>query len=137
LPQKTGNEHPNIAPYGDILYSSDDVPIMVACGTEKHFRDLLHVIKGEDLLANPQFENNQSRVLHRHILLDKLKGLFKKLPVDFIMDECMHKNIPVARINNIKEVMGLSRSMKLILEQDEEDGSVSKRIKSAIFEMTE
>ena len=44
IPQRMGTMHPNIAPYGDVFYTADDKPIVLAVGTERQFENLCAVL---------------------------------------------------------------------------------------------
>ena len=51
------------------------------------------------------------------------------------MNICEKESVPVAQIRNMKEVFDLPAAQDLILEQAMEDGSISKRVKTAIFKL--
>lgn len=42
-PQRLGNHHPNIVPYG--LYNTGDSPIIICVGTPKQYDGLLKALK--------------------------------------------------------------------------------------------
>lgn len=45
-PQRMGNHHPNIVPYG--LYKAKDFPVLICVGTEKQYQSLLKSLRLED-----------------------------------------------------------------------------------------
>ena len=42
VPQPIGTQHPNIAPYGDIVHTADGKPLVLAVGTDRQFAALCH-----------------------------------------------------------------------------------------------
>lgn len=59
-PQRMGNHHPNIVPYG--LYSTKTLPILICVGTQSQYDALLLALKLEDL---PEFKTNALRIENR------------------------------------------------------------------------
>jgi crotonobetainyl-CoA:carnitine CoA-transferase CaiB-like acyl-CoA transferase len=45
-PQRLGNHHPNIVPYG--LYNTKDIPIIICVGTNNQYASLLEVLNLKD-----------------------------------------------------------------------------------------
>lgn len=52
-PNRLGNHHPNIVPYG--LYNTKDSGILVCVGTPQHYKALLECLELENV---PKFETN-------------------------------------------------------------------------------
>ena len=135
IAEPKGSEHPNIAPYGDIFYTSDNVPVMTAIGNEKQFQGLCEILGLHDLPDDPLFEKNTLRVVHREALNEKIAGGFKKISWHSLEEQAEQKNIPLASIKNLKRVFEEEMAQALILEEKKENRN-SRRIKTAVFHIT-
>lgn len=136
IPQPMGTMHPNIAPYGDIFYCSDDRPLITAIGTEKQFQSLCKCLNVPELYSIDKFENNKNRVKNRAELKDKLIPLFKQKTRDHWL-MLLHKNsVPVGSIRNMKEVFEQEKAQEMILEEVIENVP-TKRVKTVAFQIKE
>ncbi|CAG9231488.1 Acetyl-CoA:oxalate CoA-transferase [Paraburkholderia tropica] len=62
-PQRSGNAHPNIAPYDS--YATASAPIFLAVGNDRQFAKLCAHLGMPDLADDPRFADNRSRCAHR------------------------------------------------------------------------
>jgi crotonobetainyl-CoA:carnitine CoA-transferase CaiB-like acyl-CoA transferase len=74
VPQRLGNDHPSIAPYGPVRTS--DGLIMLAVGTDGQYARLLEVLDDASLVAATHWARNEQRVVDRDELRERLEGLF-------------------------------------------------------------
>ena len=51
------------------------------------------------------------------------------------MNAFQKEGVPAGRIRNMKEVFELSKAQNLILEETMADGSISRRVKTMVFEI--
>ena len=65
IPQRIGSLHPNIAPYGEILNTIDEKQIVLAIGSNAHFKGLCEVLDLDELINDSRFISNQERVKNR------------------------------------------------------------------------
>ncbi|PRA26239.1 CaiB/BaiF CoA transferase family protein [Pseudomonas poae] len=65
-PRRTGNAHPNIAPYDS--YATGTEPIFLAVGNDRQFAKLCEQLDAGHLLQDPRFANNGTRSTHREAL---------------------------------------------------------------------
>jgi crotonobetainyl-CoA:carnitine CoA-transferase CaiB-like acyl-CoA transferase len=135
IPSPMGTSHPNIAPYGDIFYSKDDKPIVIAVGTEKQFRMLCECLKMEHLAEDSRFSTNHERVRHRIILVEFLRPGFNTLLRDELMAAFHEKGVPAGRVRNMKEVFEIPKAQKMILEEQKTDGTLCRSVKTVAFEL--
>jgi crotonobetainyl-CoA:carnitine CoA-transferase CaiB-like acyl-CoA transferase len=135
-PQPMGMQHPNIAPYGDLVYASDHEPIVLACGTEKHFIQLATVLGMGHLSADHRFATNTARVSHREALMIEIQTAIKTQPAAYWMELFAEASIPAGRIMSIPEVFETPSAKAMILEQTEADGSISRRVKTIAFHIS-
>jgi len=136
IPQRIGSLHPNIAPYGETFETKDNQFLVLAIGSNKHFKMLLEVIGALSLLKNEKYITNQERVKHRKELDSDLQPHFKKHNSKKLMQEFMQQNIPVGIVKDLKEVFSKEEAKKLIL-QEKIDGQKTQRVKTAIFKISD
>ena len=135
IPERMGSMHPNIAPYGDVFYSSDNKPIVLAIGTERQFLNLCKMLNINDLVNDIRFSKNAERVKNRIELRDFLQKAFLNFEQKYLLDTFKKEGVPAGKIRNMKEVFELPKAQKMILEETMEDGSVSRRVKTVAFEI--
>ncbi|WP_300727596.1 CaiB/BaiF CoA-transferase family protein [Pseudomonas sp.] len=70
-PGRTGNAHPNIAPYDS--YCTGTEPIFLAVGNDRQFAKLCEQLGASDLLHDPRFVNNGARSGNRKALKQVLE----------------------------------------------------------------
>lgn len=70
-PGRTGNAHPNIAPYDS--YCTGTEPIFLAVGNDRQFAKLCEQLGASDLLHDPRFVNNGARSGDRKALKQALE----------------------------------------------------------------
>jgi crotonobetainyl-CoA:carnitine CoA-transferase CaiB-like acyl-CoA transferase len=135
IPQPMGTMHPNIAPYGDIFYSKDEKAIVLAVGTERQFQNLCNVLKISSLSKDNKFSTNSERVKNRAELKTILQQSIVQFNQNELMDAFQKEGVPAGRIRNMKEVFELPKAQNLILEETMADGSISRRVKTIVFEI--
>jgi crotonobetainyl-CoA:carnitine CoA-transferase CaiB-like acyl-CoA transferase len=135
IPQRMGSAHPNIAPYGDIFSTKDNKLITLAVGTEKQFVTLCECLGKLKLTEDKRFKTNVLRVQNRDLLKLELKKLINNFNrID--LNELFEKNgVPAGNINNMKEVFELPRTDKMILEEEGNDGKISRRVRTVAFQV--
>lgn len=136
IPQPIGSLHPNIAPYGEIFKTKDNKLLVLAIGSNKHFKLLLSIINAEQLNNDERYANNLLRVKNRTQLAAALNPFFKLKTEEELMNQFLAQNIPVGAIKNLSEVFENENAKKLILEEVI-DGVNTKRIKTAIFKISD
>lgn len=76
IPQRLGNQHPNIVPYQ--VFSTLDGDLVVAVGNDNQFEKFVQVLGMPELASNEKFKTNPNRVKNREeliqILGDKMKS---------------------------------------------------------------
>lgn len=74
VPQRVGNEHPSIFPYGPFPTSDGD--IVVAIGNDGQYRTLCASIGRPELATDPRFASAADRSAHRDALRPLLREVF-------------------------------------------------------------
>ncbi len=132
IPQRIGTQHPNIAPYGDMLDTKDHKPIVLAVGTERQFENLCNTL---NISLKEDFFSNAYRVQHRAALLQLLQPIFLQYDRDDILARLRKAGVPAAAIRTMPEVFEHPTAQQMILEATLPDGQVSKCVKTVAFTM--
>lgn len=102
IPQRLGNQHPNIVPYQ--TFETMDGEMVVAVGNDGQFQRFCSLIGLEDLPKDERFRTNSKRLENREtlipILAEKMKTKTSKQWL-MILNE---GGIPCGPINNMKEL---------------------------------
>lgn len=115
LPKRTGSLHPNIAPYGEIFKTKDGHIITFAIGSDKQFADLCKILGLEKLSSHKNYSDNQSRVKNRKKLFADLNNKVKRLPFSYLLKNCTLRQVPFAKVRDLKEVFELSLAQRLLV----------------------
>ncbi len=135
IPQPMGTSHPNIAPYGDIFYTKDDKPVVIAVGTEKQFAKLCECLNMLHLSEDDRFSTNHQRVRHRILLVEFLRPAFNKFTREELM-QCFHETgVPAGMVRNMEEVFEIPAAQKMILEEKKRDGTLCRSVKTVAFDL--
>lgn len=134
VPQRMGSLHPNIAPYGEIVYSKDQKPLMISTGTEAHFRLLCKCLGIPELSIDERFNSNEKRLGNRKALGGYLSKAFSEFESEFILEKMNEYGVPVVPIKNLEEVFAQPETEGLLLENNHE-GRIYKSVKTAIFKI--
>lgn len=117
IAQPMGTLHPNIAPYGEVIISSDQIALMLAVGSDGQFQKLSNFLQLEsDKYA--LYDTNQKRLLHRKELSKELQKLAANFSSFDLIEGLERDNIPFARVRNMKEVLTDPQSASMILQND-------------------
>jgi crotonobetainyl-CoA:carnitine CoA-transferase CaiB-like acyl-CoA transferase len=135
IPQRMGTMHPNIAPYGDVFYTSDDKPIVLAIGTERQFKNLCSVLELSELIINKKYETNAARVRNRNSLKTVLAKAIKNYERADILNQLKKQKVPVGSIRNMAEVFETETAQRMILREILPDGTVTERVRTVVFEI--
>lgn len=131
LPQPMGLLHPNIAPYGEVVITKDEIQFVLAVGTDKQFKNLCALLNLNELSENVFYKTNVQRVLHRKELFNVLQQKISAITSKDFMQACEENKIPVGVIRNVQQLFELPKTKKLILED-----TAGKRVRTTIFNIT-
>ncbi|MDX1627219.1 MAG: CaiB/BaiF CoA-transferase family protein [Fulvivirga sp.] len=101
-PERKGSLHPNIAPYGEIFKTSDNGQIMLAIGTDKQFQNLCEVL---NISADEKFSSNQSRVVHRKALSEKISAAAAQWGTQELLKALHQRHVPAGLIRKVSEAL--------------------------------
>lgn len=118
VPGRTGEYHPNLAPYQP--FPTKDGQVIIAVGNDGQFQRLCQAMGCPELAEDERFSSNPQRVLHRRELVGKLCEITRTRTSREWMDSLVNVHVPCGPIQNIAEVFEdpqvLAREMKLELE---------------------
>lgn len=136
IPQREGSLHPNIAPYGEVFKTSDNLEFTLAIGTDKQFFSLCAILNLNKLSNNKKFNSNSSRVTYRRALFDLMQNKISNLSSIQLFHQFDRLQIPYGVIKNLKQVFENNEIQQSILIEEKEN-SLSKRVKSVAFKITD
>lgn len=102
-PQRMGNAHPNLTPYGP--FPTADDPIIVAVGNDGQFRALCGVLGAAHLASDPRFSDNPGRLAHRDALKAELTARFQTAGAAAWSQALDAVGVPAGPIRSIAEAL--------------------------------
>lgn len=102
VPERTGNTHPVIAPYG--TFTAQDGPMNIAPATERMWRALCIDVGLPELPDDPRFADNAARVAHRALVQAIIEARIRTRPRAEWMARFIASGIPAGSINRLDEV---------------------------------
>ncbi|MEO7150311.1 MAG: CaiB/BaiF CoA-transferase family protein [Burkholderiaceae bacterium] len=102
-PQRSGNGHPNIAPYDS--YATGSEPLFLAVGNNGQFKRLSEVIGRPDLPTDPRFLTNATRAAHRFELRTELESALVAFEADSLFEKLIAVDVPCGVIHNVVEAL--------------------------------
>ena len=110
-PQRYGNAHPSIVPYG--MYDAADGPLIIAVGNNAQFDKFCRqVIERPDIVEDPRFATNVERAKNRLALGPMLKELIASFPRDLLLQRLTAAGIPCGRVAGLHEALTSERTRR-------------------------
>jgi len=133
IPEPMGTMHPNIAPYGDVFYTADEKPLVIAAGTEQQFQRLCASLEVPHLPKEKRFADNASRVGEREALQLELAPAFRRFNRAELLQRLGEAGVPVGSIRNMQEVFERPQAKQMVREKTLPDGRLSRRVATVAF----
>ena len=102
IPDRTGNNHPIVAPYG--LFRARDGVVAVAPSHEIFVRRFLGVLGLEHLLNEDRFSTNANRMANRDALMELVNAVTETGTVDHWIKVINEAGCPCGKVMNLAEV---------------------------------
>ncbi|MEP4038351.1 CaiB/BaiF CoA-transferase family protein [Pseudophaeobacter sp.] len=102
VPQRRGNEHPSIVPYG--LYETSDAHVILAVGNDSQFRRFMEFLGLEGLAEDPRFATNPARLEFRAALNDILMPALKRFTMDEVIAGMEARKVPAGPVQSLDRV---------------------------------
>lgn len=134
LPKRMGSQHPNIAPYGDVLLV-DGIEIILSTGTQGQFEKLLDILNLSELKEDPRFSKNADRLVNRSELMKHLSDAAAILKATEFLSACEQDGVPVAPIRNLKMVFDDPRTERLLLQGEDDKSQPIRVVRSVAFKV--
>ena len=117
IPQRTGNYHPIVSPYG--LFQARDGMVAVAPSTDTFVRRFLRALVLEHLLDDVRFQTNEDRMTNRDVLADIINEVTSLRTVDHWIEVINDAGCPCGRVMDLAEVFSDPQvlSQEMVLDQ--------------------
>lgn len=102
-PQRSGNGHPNIAPYDS--YATGTEPVFLAVGNNGQFARLCKAIGCPELAQDPRFSSNGERALHRPELRQALEAAFSRFSAQELFELLLEQKVPCGVIHDVVQAL--------------------------------
>ncbi len=110
-PQRYGNAHPSIVPYG--MFEAQDGPLIIAVGNNAQFDKFCRqVVMRPDIVEDPRFATNVERAKNRLTLLPVMKELIASFPRDVLLERLSAAGIPCGRVAGLHEALTSERTRR-------------------------
>jgi crotonobetainyl-CoA:carnitine CoA-transferase CaiB-like acyl-CoA transferase len=118
VPRPEGNVHASIVPYQ--TFRAADGFVNIGCANNALFERLCRALELEELLEDPRYGDNTSRVKHRDSLVPVIAERLRRLSKAEVVRRLREANVPVGPINDLGEVFTdpVVRHLGLIAEVD-------------------
>jgi len=117
VPQRIGNEHPNIVPY-NVLPSSDGF-IILAVGNDAQFRKFCDFAGAPELAKDPRFVTNEQRVKNRRAIYELLPEVTRRKTQREWIEGLATRGVPCSPVNTVDQVFAdpqvKAREMRLTM----------------------
>jgi crotonobetainyl-CoA:carnitine CoA-transferase CaiB-like acyl-CoA transferase len=132
VPEPQGNNHPVLAPYG--VFATADIPIIIAAGNDRHFRQLAELLGDPGLADESDFATGRARSGHRVELTARLEALLAERPGLEWVDELRRIGIPAGPILNYGQVFQdpQVRHLDMVKQTVRRDGSALPLLRGPI-----
>ncbi|MBU4424268.1 MULTISPECIES: CaiB/BaiF CoA transferase family protein [unclassified Acidovorax] len=110
-PQRYGNAHPSIVPYG--MFEAADGPLIVAVGNNSQFDKFCRqVVMRPDIVEDPRYATNVERAKNRLTLLPVMKELIASFPRDVLLQRLTTAGIPCGKVAGLHEALTSERTRR-------------------------
>jgi crotonobetainyl-CoA:carnitine CoA-transferase CaiB-like acyl-CoA transferase len=122
-PPRLGNQHPNIAPYQE--FPTKDGYIILAVGNDPTFERFCKAFGCEQLLADPRFATNASRVQNRQLVTDTLTPVMTSKATAEWIGLLEEQKIGCGPINTLEQVFADPhvQAREMVVDMDHGSGA--------------
>lgn len=122
VPKRSGNAHPNIAPYETLPTASG--PIFLAVGNNRQFALLALALNAPALATDTRYASNADRLQHRQALRDDLSALLADQDAAALSDRLLRAGVPAAAVQTVDQALAHphTKHRGMVLEHGEYRG---------------
>jgi len=119
LPQRTGNDHPIVAPYG--VFRAKDGEIAIAPSNDDVYEKFLDALDLQHLKDDPRFGTNDLRVRNRPAINRIVADKIKTMPTAHWIEHLNRAGVPAGLIRNMREAFQdpQVRDQEMIIDVDQ------------------
>lgn len=121
VPERAGNEHPVIAPYG--VFATKDISLNLAIATDSQWRRLCELLNAPELTQQPRFADGRARHENRAALQDEIeRRLAARTGTDWL-EAFRNAGLPAGPIHDMAGVFGdpQVQSLDMVVETTHPD----------------
>jgi crotonobetainyl-CoA:carnitine CoA-transferase CaiB-like acyl-CoA transferase len=124
--ERFGASHPAFGPYG--LYQTLDGDICIGVGNDNIFSKLCVLLQREDLITNPQFVTNTSRVANAALLRIELEKVLVTQGAKYWAEHLGRQGVPVDRVSKPEDLLNdlQAQAVEILLPYPDETSGVKK-----------
>ncbi|WMD18428.1 CoA transferase [Achromobacter seleniivolatilans] len=122
VPKRSGNAHPNIAPYETLPTASG--PIFLAVGNNRQFALLAQTLNAPAMATDTRYASNADRLQHRQALRDDLSALLADQDAAALSDRLLRAGVPAAAVQTVDQALAHphTKHRGMVLEHGEYRG---------------
>jgi CoA:oxalate CoA-transferase len=102
LPQRTGNDHPIVAPYG--IFRAKDGEVAIAPSNDDVYEKLLDALELQHLKEDARFATNDLRMQNRQAINQIVGEKIKTMPRLYWVEHLNRAGVPTGLIQSLQEV---------------------------------
>jgi crotonobetainyl-CoA:carnitine CoA-transferase CaiB-like acyl-CoA transferase len=102
-PTRTGNAHPNVAPYDQ--FRTKTKRIFLAVGNNRQFARFCAEIGRADLAENARFRDNRDRVVNRQALRQEIEGALAAIDGEALTTRLLDRGVPCGVVQDLPDVL--------------------------------
>ena len=127
VPQRLGNDHPTICPYGTIFTCKDGGLVTLAIGNDKQFVGLCEALGAPELAIDERFKTNPARVEHREACKSAIKKRISAISKSELLSRLRHMAIPAGGVNSLDAVFNQPQAQELVFRDTDSGDPVGLR----------
>jgi len=108
-PERTGNDHAIVSPYG--MFRTADGEVAIAPSSEAVYYRLIEAIGAPELRDHPDFRSNDDRVRNRAAMNAAVEQRLASAGSDYWIDKLNDAGVPCDRVMTLPEVFGDPQSL--------------------------
>jgi crotonobetainyl-CoA:carnitine CoA-transferase CaiB-like acyl-CoA transferase len=102
-PRRTGNAHPNIAPYDS--FPTRTKAIFLAVGNDRQFARVTAALGRPELAEDARFRTNRERSANRSALRAELEAALAKLDGEALAEQLLAEGVPCGPVRDVPEAL--------------------------------
>ncbi len=108
-PERLGNRHPNLTPYG--TFPCSDAWITIGAGNDALFGKLCAALGAPALSARPEFASNPARLAHRAEVEEEIAQLTRPHTADLALELLRAAGVPAGRVRTVPEALAAPQTV--------------------------